>query len=271
MQSREAPLELIVHQLPEATSDESRVFRKRLYQWIDQGVLKLYQTTEHSMPIICLSSLQQNPIGLALGASSNGDLTWFQTRSKQGIEHFLDQLEALKQNASLVSPDTLNDPDTVIIFPDPTWQNLSLEDLRQRLGLSQILHGSIIQRIAYFDRYLYRKGAKLLSRLLEGDWLDQTTQIEINTLEGRDEDINQRTITLKTELKKLEKSRLTLNVTAFGSTQHFSHARVLEVYRSDHQAYKVIFDKGIDFIGYDPNGSYFVKEPTYIVILLTRQ
>lgn len=218
------------------------------------------------MPIICLSSRQQNQIGLALGRSSDDSLTWFQTRSKQGIEHCLNQLKALKKNASLVSPDALNDPDTVVIFPDPTWQNLSLEDLRQQLGLKQALQGSTIQRVTYSDRYLHPKGAKLLAKLLVGDWLSKTTQVDISVLAGRDEDSNQRKADLDAALKKLaEQSHLTLRITPFGSTQHFPHARVLELHYCDRQGYKLLFDKGLDFIEYNVRGEYRVKESTYVV------
>lgn len=47
---------------------------------------------------------------------------------------------------------------------------------------------------------------------------------------------------------------------------HFPHARELEIQRQDGKALTVIFDKGMDFLEINPDGTYRITEPTYVVI-----
>ena len=47
---------------------------------------------------------------------------------------------------------------------------------------------------------------------------------------------------------------------------HFPHARELEIERQDGQKLMMIFDKGMDFLEVNPDGTYRITEPTYVVI-----
>lgn len=47
---------------------------------------------------------------------------------------------------------------------------------------------------------------------------------------------------------------------------HFRHMRELEIQMQDDQKLIVIFDKGMDFLELNPDGTYRITEPTYVVI-----
>jgi len=194
------PLELMV-QLPQPNSESNRVLRKRLRQWIDQGLLKLYQTSIETLPILCLSTQQQNRIALELHQRSESDeaLEWFQTRSQEGVERVYNRLQNLRSQAKLVSATELEDPDTFVIYPEPIWGNLSLLELRQRLGLDRVLMGSKARSVFYRDRYLDGKGAKILADLLQSGGLDSNSALTISVLQDSK---SQSASELKAELER---------------------------------------------------------------------
>ena len=47
---------------------------------------------------------------------------------------------------------------------------------------------------------------------------------------------------------------------------HFPHARELEIHKQDGQRYKILFDKGMDFLEAVASETYCVKESTYVVV-----
>lgn len=120
-----------MNQLPKPSSDSNRVLRKRLQQWIDQGLLKLYQASIDTLPILCLSNQQQHQIALELHRRSESDraLEWFQTRSPEGVERVYHRLQDVQLQATLVLATELEDPDTFVVCPEPNWGDLSLPEL----------------------------------------------------------------------------------------------------------------------------------------------
>jgi hypothetical protein len=92
----------------------------------------------------------------------------------------LDRLKQLQQQAKPVAAQELIDRDTSVVFPDRTWKNLSIDQLRRQLGLEQVVVGSKISRVLYSDRYLNASDARFLSDLLRGDWLESNTQVTIH-------------------------------------------------------------------------------------------
>lgn len=92
------------------------------------------------------------------------------------------RLQNLRSQATLVSATELEDPDTFVIYPEPSWGNLSLLELRQRLGLDRVLMGSKARSVFYRDRYLDGKGAKILADLLQSGGLDSNSALTISVL-----------------------------------------------------------------------------------------
>ncbi|KAB8313912.1 DEAD/DEAH box helicase [Tolypothrix campylonemoides VB511288] len=277
MQHSGIPLELIVNQLPQPnavfSNSEKRylqVLRKRLQQWIDQELLRLYTTPANNLPILCLSTQQQNRIALQLHQCSDDAIwEWFQTRSFEGVQTVLNSMQNLRSQARLVEAKDLEDPDTTVIFPDRSWSNLTLPQLRQRLGIDRVLSGSGGVKIAYRDRYLNEKGAKILADLLQGDGLDVKSAVTVWVLEDlQEEPASRRKANLEAALVEIKKIGVSTNVSVqpWHQRSHFPHAREMEVNTTNGQKYKILFDKGMDFLEPRTSGVYSVTEPTYIVI-----
>ncbi|BAY95857.1 MULTISPECIES: DEAD/DEAH box helicase [unclassified Tolypothrix] len=276
-QRSDVALELILNQLPEVnravTESERRnlqVLRKRLQQWIDQDLLRIYQTTNNVLPILCFNSQQQNRIALQLNQSKdNGKWEWFQTRSLEGVDTVFKSLQNLRSQARLVKASDLEDPDNLVIFPEKNWGTLTLSQLQQKLELNRVFSGSTISKIVYQDRYLNGQGATLLVNLLQGYNFDTNSSVTIRVLQNSQvESARERKADLEAALDELEKIGVStkVNVQPMHQRSYFPHARELEVQRQDGQRYKIIFDKGMDFVEQKTGGVYCVTEPTYVVI-----
>jgi ATP-dependent helicase YprA (DUF1998 family) len=271
-----APLELFVTKLPDrATDDRVRVLRKRLAQWIDQGLLKLYTVTTEQLPTLCLSSQLPHRTALQLRLSESGEPSeWFQTRSQRGVEKVMQGFEKLRSQAHPISTAALEDSDTTVIFPVPQWGSLSLTELREQLGLEQILKGNQVQKILYSDRYLGHQrhpGAKMLALLLQGDWLDENSRIEVQIQQLKDEyDRNdtERRAEVEQEMLQILKGQITAKMRPYRrhQIQPFPHRRELTIHLQNNQTYRVLFDKGMDFLECNPDGFYRITAETYVVI-----
>jgi hypothetical protein len=282
------PLELIVSHLPEPNAvsdsdlgkrDHVKVWRKRLQQWIDQGLVKLYQASAdtEAFPILCLSTKQTSRIALQLYQRLEDESrVWFQTRSSEGVETVLNRLSELRERARVIQPEELEDPDTWVLSLEPTnpdWRgDLSLPELRKQLEIERVLMGSKVKKLVYRDRYLRVAGAEILADLLQGDGLDSESQVLILTVEDRDaRDASELSKKLTTVFTRLQptKNNLKVHVKRWHERFDLPHGRDLEIYRQDGQEYKVIFDKGMAFLEARAGGTYRVTEPTYVVV--TRQ
>jgi Domain of unknown function (DUF1998)/Helicase conserved C-terminal domain len=261
------PLQLIVHQIPAPDSDVHRFLRKRLAQWIDEQVLVLYQSVIDILPTLTVSTYQnaQTALGLHL---KNSSYEWMQTRQSEGVKEVQKRLDYMKERLILASD--LEDPDTTLITPTPgpEWDNLTLEELQRKLGLTTCLSGSQITKLTYHDRYFYESGAKLFAALIHSENITPASQILVETQENpRDKDpAPERQRQLEVALKPLSSGGAKLTVTVHGAWSHrIEHKRILKIWRADGDYYQVIFDKGIDFLQ-KRDQAYYVKEATYVVI-----
>ncbi|OYE00768.1 DEAD/DEAH box helicase [Nostoc sp. 'Peltigera membranacea cyanobiont' 232] len=284
------PLELIVNHLPDPNtlSDASldqrnhlKVWRKRLQQLIDQGLVKLYQVCAENLhqdvPTLCFNSNQSNRIALSLQQFSNNEpSTWFQTRSPEGVKTVFSRLEKLRQEARLVQATELEDINTTVIFLNPSekeWRgDFSMSELRNKLRLEAALSGSEVTKIIYRDRYLREEGASILVELLKWGGFDTQSHVEILTTEDKDA---KNAFTIEKELKKIfvqlqpNENNLSIRVKRSVDFKQWSHliphGRVLEIYRQDGLHYQVIFDIGMTFLARE-RGKYRVKFTTYVVV-----
>jgi len=237
------PLELILTHLPDRINDDqTRVLRKRLAQWLDQGLLQLYRTTVEQFPTLCLSSQLPHRVALQICLADNGTpIEWFQTRSQRGVDQVLQNLQALKAQATPVLATALEDPDTVVIFPTPQWGNLNLTELREKLGLTQVLQGNQVKKLVYCDRYLQPPSADLLASLLQGEWLnensDSTVQIQQLKHEYDNRD-TQRRVDIECAMAQLT-GRLTIAMRPYPQRTRppFPHRRELTLYLQNNQTY----------------------------------
>jgi hypothetical protein len=261
------PVILIICHLPAPNSDAHRFLRKRLSQWIDEGVLKLYQTDIDKLPMLAVITAQGSRIALGLYPKESG-YEWLQTRQREGVEEIKLKLDQMKSR--LISAHELEDLDTTIIFPNPSWGNLSLADLRQKLGLEACLTGSEITKISYSDRYFYQTGAEILAKLLQSKNITANTQILINTKEnGHDRSVStsERKRQLEKALASLNTGKSNLKITVYPDrTSRLEHGRILEIWRADGSHYRIFFDRGVDFIEENNKDCYKIKESTHIVI-----
>jgi hypothetical protein len=194
----------------------------------------------------------------------------FQTHSKQGVSHVVESLEALKAKATLVSAKALEDPDTIVIFPIPQWGNMSLAESQGKLGLDSVLKGNQVKKLVYFDRYLQESGGELLASLLQGDWLDAASQsvVRIQQLkEEYDRRDTHRKALIEGAMSHLS-GKFTVEIRPYlnRSQPPFPHRRELTIWLENNKIYRVLFDKGLDFLEKNPDGICRVKEASYVVI-----
>jgi hypothetical protein len=261
------PLTIILHELPQPNVDQNLVLRKRLSQWIDQGLVNLYQTDVDKLPTLYFQISPQNRIALGLHQETENQLVWLQTRSVEGVQTIQARLNDLVLNAREVEAIELEDPNTQVIDPDPSWGSLSLAELRQRLGLETVLMGSPVAKVTYRDRYLDSAGAKNLVDLLQGDWLNETTQITVKIL--RNPNRQNRLSEIEERLQFLDGRHAVQEaayISGVSSSALFIHARSLEIQKQDGQHFRILFDKGMDFISRSVDQTYRIREATYVVI-----
>jgi hypothetical protein len=269
-QRSDIPLELIVNQLPQpntatcnVTRSNLQLLQKHLQQWVEQGLLKLYQTSVKDVPILCLNTQQQHCIALQLHQQES-----FETRSCEGVDTVFQRLQNMRSQARLVEAIELEDPNTTVIFPDRTWCNLTISQLRQRLGIDRVLSSGGV-KIVYRDRYLNETGTKILADILQGDGLGVDSSVTIWVLEDyKGESASKRKGNLEAALTQLKRMGIstTVKVQPWHERSHFPHAREMEVQTANGQRYKIIFDKGMDFLELKTTGLYSVTEATYVVI-----
>ena len=267
MQGSDRVLELIVNELPTVNNDYLRVLLKRLEQWSDQGLIKLYQSSCQELPMLCLSTNHNAKTALALNKGKD-NYEWLQTTSKTGVETVFNRLEKIRASAKIITASELAQPDTEVIFIKPSPNQFSVEQLRQKLGLAKILTENKLKQATYRDRYLQASGAKILAKLLEIS-CNNTSQLNILVLENsKEQSAPIRKETLENSLENLNDLGVScqVKVQPQHNKQHFEHSRILEITIQDKTKYKIIFDRGLDFIQLD-NTIYSITKPSYIAIV----
>lgn len=245
------------------------MLRKRLSQWIDQGVLKLYQSQEIESLTLCFNSQQCDRLALQLNSNSAGQpVEWLQTRSSLGVETVRQRLEKLRSHSRLIRADELEDPATRLYFIEPSSQLFTIAELRQKLGLETVLKAGKIKRAIYCDRYLSDRGAKILASLLESS-LEAGSKFQIKVLENPQEmSASKRKAEIENAIRLLDFKEITyeVKVQPHFSRKHFPHARSLEIKLENGQTDRVIFDLGIDFLEVINDRQYRIAKSTYIVV-----
>ncbi|GAB4373207.1 MAG: hypothetical protein Kow00121_16260 [Elainellaceae cyanobacterium] len=232
--------------------------------------------TDHDiLSELCLSSQwERYRIALRYCPAEGGNPAyWLKTTTERGVTQVFDRLKQSQQRAKSVAAQELIDRDTNVVFPDRTWENLSIDQLRRQLGLEQILVGSKISQVIYSDRYLNASDARFLADLLKGDWLEPNTQVTIHIQqlyeEYRSNDTSRR-VTMEKVLTQQLGLQPNVKLRPYGRNYGtLSHSRELTIYRQDKQVYRMLFDKGMNFLE-KTNGNYHVTESTYVVVTQQR-
>ena len=245
-----------------------RVLQKRLEQWIDQGLIKLYQSSKQELPILCFNTNGTNRKAIALNKSDDS-YEWFQTTSAEGVETVFNNLKTIRASAKIITAEQLAQPDTQIIFLQPSRNKLTLQQLRQKLDLEAILTQSKIKQATYSDRYLQAPEAKILADLIQIS-CDHHTEIAIRVLENANEQsASKRKKELEVALEVINNRKASYRVIVQPQhvRKHFKHSRILHIQRQDGIEYKIIFDLGLDFLELERNRVYSITKPSYIVII----
>jgi hypothetical protein len=100
---------------------------------------------------------------------------------------------------------------------------------------------------------------------LQGDWLDSGTEFIVNILEDpskpdRLEEIEERLAIISGQVVQ------EAYISGVSSGDRFIHARSLEIQKQDGQHFRILFDKGMDFISKSVDQTYRIREATYVVI-----
>ena len=271
------PVSLMLRSLPERNlSDDAAVARRRLSQWIEQGVLELYVNDTLTTDTYCLSP--DHPLArraFRITFDSDGSSSDFlEARSEIGVQAVSEQLVRLRAGSRLVSSEEIADPENLIVFPSTSWSAMKLELLRAKLGLAQLLEGQSFEFIEYSDRYINfreRADARFLVDLLNGPWLNPDSQFRVRTNQTKEEDTAgdcSRLHSLESDLSQLDGvCRYELIWGDFRRPRRtLLHRRELILQSVSGQRHRVLFDKGMDFLSYNRNTClYTIRDDTYIV------
>jgi len=271
------PVSLVLRSLPERNlSDDAAVARRRLSQWIEQGVLDLYVNDSLTTDTYCLSPDHphaRRAFRITFG-SDGSPADFMEVRSEIGVQAVSEQLARLRSDSRLVSSEEIADPENLIVFPSPSWPAMKLELLRAKLGLAQLLEGQSFELIEYSDRYINfreRADARFLVDLLSGPWLNADSKFRVRTNQTKEEDAagdRSRLHSLESDLSQLD------GVCEFDliwgdfrkPRQTLLHRRELILQSVSGQRHRVLFDKGMDFMSYNANNKlYAIRDDTYIV------
>ncbi|MEN9228057.1 MAG: DEAD/DEAH box helicase [Gloeomargarita sp. HHBFW_bins_205] len=271
--SRNQSMDVLVGQLPLPVEPSHRLLRKRLWQWMDQGVVRLYRLAERRPVEVCLSSqVPEYRVALRGGLDAS---PWLKTVSPAGVETVYQRLQQLRQRAKPVTAAELEDKDVEVVFPDPTWKSLPLDGLRQRLKFTDFLAAFPVRVIHYQDRYLQAQQAQYLMQLLAVFLQPPLEKIILELAQSYEEnrkDDNSRKYQVKQVVQTyLHQVGLGIPVEVtfypFSQKKAIPHRRQLTFIGENGQRRQVLFDKGLDFLTEYPPGRYSVTEPTYLVWL----
>ncbi|MEA5593761.1 hypothetical protein [Rivularia sp. UHCC 0363] len=184
---------------------------------------------------------------------------------KQREKSNIQRIKTLEQQSS-----QLKNLNASLITLEPNGQDLDITQLRDELGMENILNEGVIKSIFYRDRYLFGKGASILANILTGNWLKSTSYIKIKVLEKDNTPAHLRKYELENCLNQFTNKGIIVKVEVqpLSCRDYFDHARLLEIERTDGQKYQIIFDQGMDFIQFNlSSNTYSIKTPTYLTII----
>lgn len=272
------PITLILQSLPERYQSQSTALaRRRLSQWIEQGVLSLYVNSSLDRDTYCFSP---NSPGARRAFQVNYSpdrkpVEFLETRSEAGIQAVTNRLDQWLADSRPVSSEDIADPENLIVFPSRSWPAMTLDRLRAELGLSELFEGRDVRRIEYSDRYINKRGrhARVLADLLRGPWLSPKAKVIIKTEQAPDEynsNDNSRRIRLREDLDTLNDVCDTelewREHRSRGEHKRLPHRREMIIESKEADRVLVLFDKGMDFVDLnDRTGLYKVYDDTYIV------
>lgn len=255
------PLTLMVHHLPPKNDHpQTAVLRKRLGQWLDLGKLHLYQSDRPHPGTLWVKGSQS----LAIQWPENTD-HFFQTQSDKGVCTVEQRLKTWVANATALNATDFDDPDNWVIFPDRTWANLTLEQLREKLKLQEFLAGNTVAQLFYSDRYFSPRAAQIFVDLFKGPWISSQSQIRIHTQApqyGTTSGVGDRQA-LEAVLKPLPQCELMIKRPVNAS--RLPHGRFLEMTLTNQNQCRILWDQGFDFVTPDGPNHYRCKAPSYVV------
>lgn len=202
--------------------------------------LKLYQSSARELPILCFNTNGTNRKAIALNQSDDS-CQWFQTTSAEGVETVFNKLKTTRASAKIIAAEQLAQPDTQIIFLQPSRNKFTLQQLRKKLGLEAILTASKIKQATYSDRYLQAPEAKILADLLEIG-CDTSSKVNILVLENpREQSASARKQQLERALDNLKTIGVSCQVRVQPKCdrKHFQHPRILEITKQNIQLFSI--------------------------------
>ena len=257
-------------------NDRSRiniVARRKLADWIESGYLELYQRSEPFTEMFCFGMGASTKIaGQILELPEHGEARCLITRSEQGVSDAYKRLQALIKSGKRVPYAALETPDSKVAFLKRDNCVYNVDELRDRIGLTEILQDRILVAAEYSDRYFEKQRgqfAGLLARLLNGPWINADSIISIRTNQLKEEFVHDNDLgrhdSIRHQLEAYPNFRVVWrNFNQPGSK--LEHGRFLRLTLDNKTRHIVIFDKGLDFVRRTSDGEgYIVVEKNYIV------
>ena len=271
------PVRCLIGQIPE--QDGSRRFsivaRRKLADWIESGYLELYLTLEAFPEMFCFGKDSATAIaGQILVLPEQEERQCLITRSRDGVSDAYQKIQALIQSSRRVASTFLETPGARVAFLEPGSEAYTVDALRDKIGLTEILQGRTLMTAEYSDRYFEKQRgqyARLLVDLLDGPWITPESAITIQTNQLKEEFENNhdrsRYDAIHQQLQGAPNfSLLWRNFNQPGP--RLEHGRILKLTLDDQTVHLVIFDKGLDFVRRrraDDGDVYVVIEKNYIV------
>ena len=272
--ANDQPVLCVLSDLPanEGTST-SKFIRRKLADWIDSGYLDLYHHPDSFAQMFCLGHGSAHAVaGQILDLPDEG-LKCIITRSSQGVGDAYLKIQSLKEASKQAASSQLEDPGTRVFRFSPSSSVYSVNDIRDMIGLSQVLHGNILASADYSDKYFDKQRgsySQFFVQLLDGPWLSEESRITICTNQTWEEFSNNNNQMRRDEiLQQLEDCpNFHLKWRNYNEPgPKLEHGRPLKITLSDGASYLLSFDKGLDFVRRIRGTSeYEVTDKTHVMV-----
>ena len=266
-------VQCLLAELPSSERTDCNIFtRRKLADWIESGYLLLYQRRAPFAEMFCFGKGSSVAIaGQVFQRSEEDEVQCLITRSGDGVSDAYQKIEALIKSSLPVYAAYFETPGA-LVAEFKRGNTYTVDELRQRIGLTEVLEGKSLAKAEYTDRYFQKQNgqyAQLLISLIDGTWVNDNTRITIRTNQLKEEfESNNYLGRLENIERQLDHepncSLLWRNYNQPGT--RLPHARTLSLCLDDGTSYLLRFDKGLDFVRLIDDGvNYEVIDETHTV------
>jgi len=248
-------------------SEKNKYIRRKLAYFVESGYLDLYFNPIPSVELFCLGNGSTTALACQVFNLSSLEPKCLVTRSSPGIEDAFSKIQDYINKSTKVSSTQLKD-DGIVVKDFFRGDSYSIDELRSKIGIDEVLDGKRIVTANYSDKYFEKQRGKyalLFAKLLSGPWLASDSVITVHTDQLREEYMDDNDRRRRDIIEEQFKDYPNFRLQWHDYNQphpKLVHGRRLDIAFTDHQSWRVKFEKGLDFVRRLETGEYVVKDET---------